>query len=64
MLLKTNDFQANPDQLKRLFRAWPCLHPWQHKVLLARAYWLLISRLKPPVSFALRSTFAMFALLW
>jgi len=61
--MTTNNPQDNQDQLKRLLRAWPCLHPWQRKVLLARVYWLLIPRLKPPIGFALRSTFAMFVLL-
>lgn len=61
--MKTNNPQDKLDQLKRLCEAWPGLHPWQRKALLVRAYWLLIPRLKPPISFALRTTIAMFALL-
>jgi hypothetical protein len=61
--MKTNDLQPNPDQWKRLLNAWPHLHAWQRKTLVLQACWLVIPRLKPPVIFAVRASFAIFALL-
>lgn len=51
-------------QWRRLLRAWPRLHPWQRKTLVARAYWAHMPRLKWPVVFALRAAMCMFALLF
>ena len=61
--MKTKNPPLDPEQWKRLLRAWPRLHHWQRKILVIHARWLIIPRLKPPVAFALRATFSMFALL-
>jgi hypothetical protein len=63
MSQKTINPSPNPDQWKRLLEAWPRLHRWQRKILLARAYWLIIPRLRSPVVFSLRATVVMFALM-
>jgi hypothetical protein len=53
-----------PCQWKRLLNAWSRLHPWQRKVLLARAWLSLIPRLHPPVAFSLRASLIAFAMLF
>jgi hypothetical protein len=63
MLPRTNKTPPDPDQWKRLLKAWPRLHPWQRKVLVIHALCLAVPRLHSPVAFAVRTAFAMFALL-